>query len=116
MTFAKRLVAGTLVVLFFTVSILVWSAERSLRGDLEADIARTLERDGRLVREALPTDSLTWGAVVRRLATDDSHEIELVDSTGRIRASSEIADGDLIETVRGFGYRFRGAERGSRRG
>jgi len=23
--------------------------------------------------------------------------------------------GDLIETVRGFGYRFRGAERGSRR-
>ncbi len=33
------------------------------------------------------------------------------------RLRSKLGDaGDLIETVRGFGYRFRGAERGSRRG
>lgn len=96
MTFAKRLVAGTLVVLFFTVSILVWSAERSLRADLEADIARTLEHEARLVGAALPADSLAWDAAVRRLAADDAHEIELLDATGRVRASSRLSAADRV--------------------
>lgn len=89
MTFAKRLIAGTLLVLFFTVSILVWTAERSLREDLEADVARALEREARLVREALPTTPDAWPATLRRLTADDGHDIELIAMDGRLVAASD---------------------------
>jgi hypothetical protein len=36
---ARRLVLGTVVILILTVLILLWGAERSLRRDLEGDIA-----------------------------------------------------------------------------
>lgn len=88
MNFATRLVAGTLFVLFLAVIIQVWTAEGSLRGSLEADVARALEREAVLVAEALPTDSSRWAASVRRLAVDGQHGIELLSPEGRVVASA----------------------------
>jgi PAS domain S-box-containing protein len=93
--FGKRLVAGTLLVLTLTVAVLVWAAERSLRRDLEGDVARALENEAGLIREALPADSLAWGDAVHRLARQNSHRITLVDSSGRVRADSDFPPGPL---------------------
>jgi two-component system phosphate regulon sensor histidine kinase PhoR len=88
--FGKRLVVGTLLVLILTMAVLLWAAERSLRRDLEGDIARALENEALLVREALPTDSLAWSEAVGRLARQNKHRITLVDSGGRVRADSDV--------------------------
>ena len=53
MTFATRLVAGTLLVLVLAVAVLLLVAERSLRRDLVGDIERSLESEAVLMREAL---------------------------------------------------------------
>ena len=42
MTFATRLVAGTLLVLVLAVAVLLFVAERSLRRDLVSDIERSM--------------------------------------------------------------------------
>ena len=93
MNFATRLVAGTLLVLVLTVAVLLWSAERSLRHDLENDVASTLEREARLIREALPADSDAWAETVQRLARENGRRITLVDSSGRVRADSDFPSG-----------------------
>ena len=77
------------------MTVLVWSAERSLRRDMEEDIARSLESEAGLIREALPSDSLEWGAAVHRLAQQNNHRITLIDSTGRVRADSDFPPGPL---------------------
>jgi two-component system phosphate regulon sensor histidine kinase PhoR len=94
-TFATRLVLGTILILILAVLILLWGAERSLRSDLEGDIARSLAREARLIREALPADSLGWDEAVHRLARQNSHRITLVDGTGRVRADSDFPPGPL---------------------
>ena len=68
MTFATRLVAGTLLVLVLAVAVLLFVAERSLRRDLVGDVERSLASEATLIREALPPDSLAWSESVRRLA------------------------------------------------
>ena len=88
MTFARRLVLGTVLVLLFTILVLIWSAERSLRRNLESDVAHTLLREARLVREALPPDSAEWPAAIRRLARENGIRIVLLDRTGQVRADS----------------------------
>jgi PAS domain S-box-containing protein len=81
--------------LVLTVIILMGVAERSLRRDLEGDLGRALEREARLVREALPRDSSAWAAAVRRLATETGHRITLIDSAGWIKADSYFPPGPL---------------------
>jgi len=93
--FAARLVLGTILVLVLTVGVLTWSAERSLRDDLERDIALTLESEARLIREALPADSAGWGPTLRRLAQENGHRITLVDRGGVVRADSDFPPGPL---------------------
>ena len=95
MTFAKRLVLGTLFVLISTMAVLLWAAERSLRRDLEGDIARSLESEARLISEALPADSLAWDEAVHRLARKNNHRITVVDRDGRVRADSYFPPGSL---------------------
>lgn len=95
MSLAKRLVVGTIAILILAVLVLLWGAERSLRRDLEGEIARGLEREGRLIREAIPADSLAWDAAVHRLARQSNHRITLVDRTGRVRADSDFPSGPL---------------------
>jgi len=94
-TFAKRLVLGTLFVLISTMAVLLWAAERSLRRDLEGDIARSLESEARLISEALPADSLAWDEAVHRLARKNNHRITVVDRDGRVRADSYFPPGSL---------------------
>jgi two-component system, OmpR family, phosphate regulon sensor histidine kinase PhoR len=94
-TFVQRLVLGSVLILVLTVGILFWTAERSLRRDLEGDIGLSLQREASLVGEALPADSAAWGAVVRRLAAETKHRITLVDRAGWVRADSDFPPGPL---------------------
>jgi two-component system phosphate regulon sensor histidine kinase PhoR len=87
-TFARRLLLGTVLVLLFTILVLIWSAERSLRRNLESDVAHTLLREARLVRAALPDDSAAWAATIRRLSVENAIRIVLLDRDGRIRVDS----------------------------
>ncbi|HXE58897.1 MAG TPA: ATP-binding protein [Gemmatimonadales bacterium] len=100
MTFAGRLVAGTVAILACALAILVGASEISLRRDLEAEIGRVLEREARLVRAALPADSLEWQAAVRRFAEASGHRITVIDRGGRVRAESDAGEGslDLLES------------------
>lgn len=88
MTFAGRLVAGTVVVLVFTIGTLVLAAERSLRHNLEADLARELEAEARFIETALPPDSTEWAAAVRRFERQSRHRIELLDRSSREQSAS----------------------------
>jgi two-component system phosphate regulon sensor histidine kinase PhoR len=94
-TFVRRLVLGSVLILVLAVAILLWVAERSLRRDLEGEIARTLENEARLVREALPADTTAWQAAVHQLARQVRHRITLVDAAGRVRADSDFPIGPL---------------------
>ncbi len=95
MSFAKRLVIGTILILILAVVILLWAAERSLRRDLEGDVARALENEARLISAAIPADSLGWDRAVHRLAGENRHRITLVDRAGRVRADSDFPPGPL---------------------
>ncbi len=99
MSFATRLVLGTVAILILVVLVLLWGAERSLRRDLEGDIAAGLENEARLIREALPADSLLWDEAVHRLSQQNGHRITLVDPTGRVRADSDFPPGPLPNTI-----------------
>jgi two-component system, OmpR family, phosphate regulon sensor histidine kinase PhoR len=94
-SFVRRLVLGSILILVLTVGILFWLAERSLRRDLETDIARGLASEARLVREALPSDSLHWPAAVKRLSIQTGHPITLLDRSGWVRADSDFPVGPL---------------------
>jgi two-component system phosphate regulon sensor histidine kinase PhoR len=94
-SFAQRLVVGTVVILILVVLILLSGAERTLRRDLEGDIARSLEREALLIREALPADSAGWDEAVHRLSAQNGHRITLVDRSGRVRADSDFPPGAL---------------------
>ena len=95
MTFVKRLVLGSVLILVLAVAVLLWVAERSLRRDLEGDIGQSLEREARLVREALPADSTNWQTVVHQLGAQTGHRITLIDRDGRVRADSDFPIGPL---------------------
>ncbi|MDZ4864877.1 MAG: histidine kinase dimerization/phospho-acceptor domain-containing protein [Gemmatimonadota bacterium] len=88
MTFAGRLVLGTLLVIVVTIIVLVWTAEAVLRRDLERDIRASLEREARLALQALPTDSLAWQATAEQMAQTTGLRITIIDSSGRVRAES----------------------------
>jgi two-component system phosphate regulon sensor histidine kinase PhoR len=114
-SFVRRLVLGSILILVLTVGILFWLAERSLREDLVADIARGLESEARLVREALPADSTEWQATVRRLAVQADHRITLIGRDGWVRADSDFPAGQL-PPIENHGQRpeVRSALRGER--
>ncbi|MGN6392053.1 MAG: ATP-binding protein [Gemmatimonadales bacterium] len=95
MSFAQRLVLGTVAILILVVLVLLWGAERSLRRDLESDIAKSLENEASLIREALPADSLGWDDMVHRLSRQNGHRITVIDRTGRVRADSDFPPGPL---------------------
>ena len=95
MTFVRRLVLGSILILVLAVATLLWVAERSLRRDLEGEIALTLENEARLVRSALPADSSAWESAVHQLARQVRHRITLIDRAGRVRADSDFPMGPL---------------------
>jgi signal transduction histidine kinase/HAMP domain-containing protein len=94
-TFSRRLASGTLIVLLLAIGTLLYRAERSLRRNLEADVAATLERDARLVRESLPADRVQWQGTVRRYSLQTGFRITLIDAQGNVVADSDFPDGPL---------------------
>ncbi len=93
MTFAGRLVAGTVLVLFFTIAILVWTAERTLQRNLQDELGRTLEVEARLAETALAS-SANQPATLAQLAERSGRRVELIapdDSAAMAVAAPEIA-------------------------
>ena len=84
----------------FVVLTIVSASEVSLRRDLEADIATSLEREARLVTNALPADSTEWEATVKRIGAESGLRITLIDSVGRVRAESRRPRGEGTESSR----------------
>jgi two-component system, OmpR family, phosphate regulon sensor histidine kinase PhoR len=102
--FGSRLVIGTIVVLLVTVGVLVWAAEVSLRRDLETEFAAALEREARLVREALPLNQEEWGPIIGRFAAQNAHRITLIDRAGVVIEDSEVPASQL-STLENHGNR-----------
>ncbi len=95
MSFAQRLIAGTVLILLATVGALVVVAERSLRSDLERDLETTLTRQAALVRNALPADTLAWGDFARSFGAAGQVRVTLIDGNGRVRADTDVPDAEL---------------------
>ena len=88
MKFAGRLVAGTVVVLFFTVAILVWTAGRSLQRNLEDELDRSLQLEARLVDAAVAASGKPT-EILRGLERRSSHRIVMFDRSGVVTASGD---------------------------
>ncbi|MGH7531735.1 MAG: ATP-binding protein [Gemmatimonadales bacterium] len=95
MNLSGRMVAGSIALLAGAMAIVVGASEVSLRHDIEASLATSLEAEARIVASALPVDSTEWGRAVRRLAGSGGHRITLIDTTGRVRADNEVSDATL---------------------
>jgi two-component system, OmpR family, phosphate regulon sensor histidine kinase PhoR len=95
MSFAKRLIAGMVLVLLATVLVLVVLAERSLRGDLERDLEAALIRQAALVQQGFPADSLAWPGFARSFGAAGQIRITLIDSSGRVRADTDVPAAEL---------------------
>lgn len=95
MTFARRLVAGMVLVLLVTVLVLVVAAERGLRTDLERDVQVGLERRASLLRQALPADSTEWYRFVERFGSAGGVRITLIDRNGRVHADTDVPAAEL---------------------
>ena len=83
MTFASRLIAGTLTVLVVTIGVLVFGVDRSLRRDLEQETRNSLQREAELVRSGLPADSGAWQKNVAEAAqaTRSPLAVQLMSAT-----------------------------------
>lgn len=95
MSFAGRLIGGTIAVIAVAILVLVAGADVALRRDLEREIKATLEREARLITLALPADSLVWQATVERLARQTGVRLTLIAEDGRVVAESD----ESAETV-----------------
>jgi two-component system, OmpR family, phosphate regulon sensor histidine kinase PhoR len=95
MNFAQRLVAGTVLVLLVAVLILVLSADRWLRGDLEQNARTEVARVAALIREALPGDSLDWPGFAERFGKAAGLRLTIIDRSGRVRADTDVPEAEL---------------------
>jgi signal transduction histidine kinase len=104
MTFAGRMVTGTIAVMVAAIAILLTGANIALRRDLERDMRLTLEREARLVRDALPADSTAWQASVERIGRESGLRVTLIDRQGRVLAESDEAR-EIVPRLENHGER-----------
>lgn len=95
MTFVRRFIAGTFVVLLIALGTLAWHAGWTLQRTLADDVAAVLQREARLVRASLNADATGWQDVVRRYAAATGNRVTLIDSAGRVVADSDFRPGPL---------------------
>ncbi|MEK7380825.1 MAG: hypothetical protein AAB075_07440, partial [Gemmatimonadota bacterium] len=95
MRFAGRLVLGAVGLLLFSTLVLVWSFRTALRHHLEDSLQAALEREARLIQDALPEDARAWDRLVGRLAAERGHRVTLLDSTGQPVADNLLAPAQL---------------------
>jgi len=86
---ATRLFVTTSLLVAAAVGSLTIAADRVLRGHLEDEIARGLEREARLVADLLPADSLRWPEFARELGARVGQRLTLVDAKGTVRGDTE---------------------------
>ena len=89
MTLAGRVFVSTSLLLAATVGGLIVAADQLLRRNLEAEIARGLEREARVVAALLPADSSSWPDAARKLGALVGHRVTLIDPKGRVRGDTE---------------------------
>jgi two-component system phosphate regulon sensor histidine kinase PhoR len=86
---ATRLFLTTSLLAAAAVGGLTIAADRLLRGYLEDEIARGLEREARLVAALLPADSLRWPEFARELGARVGQRVTLIDAKGTVRGDTE---------------------------
>ena len=89
MKLATRLFVTTSLLVAVAVAGLTIAADRLLRRQLEDEIARGLEHEGRLVAALLPADSLHWPDLARELGARVGHRVTLIDPKGTVRGDTE---------------------------
>lgn len=89
MTFVRRFIAGSFVVLLIALGTLAWHAGWTLQRTLADDVAAVLQREARLVRASLNADATGWQDIVRRYAAATGNRVTLIDSAGRVVADSD---------------------------
>lgn len=99
MNFSGRLVLGTFTVVIFTILVLIWGAERTMRASLERDVRTGLEREARIVADLLPPDRTTWQATVTRSSARSGHRIVVRNADGTTAAASDSLLGGNILRV-----------------
>ncbi|MDH4113710.1 MAG: ATP-binding protein [Actinomycetota bacterium] len=91
MNFVARHFTGTLLVVIVALGTLLLLAESSLRSDIEEQTRENLMREARLAVRALPRDSLNWQNAVMVLHEETGLRFTVIDSSGRVRAESDVA-------------------------
>ncbi len=104
MRLATRLFAASSLLVALTVVGLVLAADRILRRELEAETARGLEREARLVVTEIPEDSLAWPGAAMHIGALIGHRVTLIDSTGRVRGDTEFPK-DALSGLENHGHR-----------
>lgn len=91
MTFAGRVVAGTVLVLVVSVLVLLWTADVALRRDLEDEVAATLRKEAVVVREGLPADPAAAQQWIYRVSSETGYRITLIGRDGTVIGESDYA-------------------------
>ena len=89
MTFAGRVVAGTLLVLVVSVLVLLWTADVALRRDLEHEVGAQLRREAQVVREGLPDDPAAAQQRIHRIAEETGYRVTLIAPDGTVVGESD---------------------------
>ncbi len=89
MTFAGRVVAGTLLVLVVSVLVLLWTADVALRRDLESEVSASLRREAQVIREGLPADPAAAQRRIHRIADETGYRITLIAPDGIVTGESD---------------------------
>src|SRR5207253_5377072 len=100
---ATRLFVTTSLLVAAAVGGLTIAADRVLRGHLEDEIARGLEREARLVADLLPADSLRWPEFARELGARVGQRVTLIDAKGTVRGDTEFDRASLRSEERRVG-------------
>jgi signal transduction histidine kinase len=104
MSFASRLVWGTILVIIVAIAVHVVGAEIALRGDLDRESRHTLEREALLIARGLPPDSADWQGAVESIARVSELRITLIARDGRVVAESE-AEPEGVSRIENHGER-----------
>jgi signal transduction histidine kinase len=88
-TFAGRVVAGTLLVLVVSVLVLLWTADVALRRDLESEVSATLRREAHVIREGLPSAPVAAQQSIHRIAEATGYRITLIAPDGTVTGESD---------------------------
>ncbi len=89
MTFAGRVVAGTLLVLVVSVLVLLWTADVALRRDLESEVSASLRREAQVIREGLPADPAAAQRRIHRIADETGYRVTLIAPDGTVTGESD---------------------------